>query len=165
MADALDALGRPWEAIGWRAISRGSSNDDKAKADRERLTKEQAVDPALAICGLDLNELPLPEFSKIEVAASSPKSSSSVQAIKLRDITSSLGIDFQYLSGDDPNDDQLMLHQQTGGGIAAIDFDLDGWQDLYFAQAGGAANQNDSCLLYTSPSPRDLSTSRMPSSA
>ena len=26
-------------------------------------------------------------------------------------------------------------------------------------------NQMDSCLLYTSPSPRDLSTSRMPSSA
>ena len=26
-------------------------------------------------------------------------------------------------------------------------------------------NQNDACLLYTSPSPRDLSTSRMPSSA
>ena len=25
--------------------------------------------------------------------------------------------------------------------------------------------QSDSCLLYTSPSPRDLSTSRMPSSA
>ena len=28
-----------------------------------------------------------------------------------------------------------------------------------------AGNQNNSCLLYTSPSPRDLSTSRMPSSA
>ena len=26
-------------------------------------------------------------------------------------------------------------------------------------------DQDDSCLLYTSPSPRDLSTSRMPSSA
>ena len=26
-------------------------------------------------------------------------------------------------------------------------------------------NNTDSCLLYTSPSPRDLSTSRMPSSA
>ena len=36
--------------------------------------------------------------------------------------------------------------------------------------SGGASNQNivesaDICLLYTSPSPRDLSTSRMPSSA
>ena len=28
-----------------------------------------------------------------------------------------------------------------------------------------AHEANDSCLLYTSPSPRDLSTSRMPSSA
>ena len=28
-----------------------------------------------------------------------------------------------------------------------------------------ALEQADSCLLYTSPSPRDLSTSRMPSSA
>ena len=27
------------------------------------------------------------------------------------------------------------------------------------------ANEGESCLLYTSPSPRDLSTSRMPSSA
>ena len=29
----------------------------------------------------------------------------------------------------------------------------------------GCDNQDDICLLYTSPSPRDLSTSRMPSSA
>ena len=29
----------------------------------------------------------------------------------------------------------------------------------------GLINPSDSCLLYTSPSPRDLSTSRMPSSA
>ena len=34
------------------------------------------------------------------------------------------------------------------------------------AAAGGAAPAEDKdCLLYTSPSPRDLSTSRMPSSA
>ena len=30
---------------------------------------------------------------------------------------------------------------------------------------GSVSLQDDSCLLYTSPSPRDLSTSRMPSSA
>ena len=32
-------------------------------------------------------------------------------------------------------------------------------------QASETATVNQSCLLYTSPSPRDLSTSRMPSSA
>ena len=31
--------------------------------------------------------------------------------------------------------------------------------------AGGSPLENSDCLLYTSPSPRDLSTSRMPSSA
>ena len=31
--------------------------------------------------------------------------------------------------------------------------------------AGVSASQVEICLLYTSPSPRDLSTSRMPSSA
>ena len=44
---------------------------------------------------------------------------------------------------------------------------------IYYSQivSGGAAVLTDvnvkfkSCLLYTSPSPRDLSTSRMPSSA
>ena len=30
---------------------------------------------------------------------------------------------------------------------------------------GGFLGEDNSCLLYTSPSPRDLSTSRMPSSA
>ena len=38
-----------------------------------------------------------------------------------------------------------------------------GDQAVYLAQLKGL--QRDTCLLYTSPSPRDLSTSRMPSSA
>ena len=40
------------------------------------------------------------------------------------------------------------------------------WATDFSGSAGKAIiNQNTSCLLYTSPSPRDLSTSRMPSSA
>ena len=36
----------------------------------------------------------------------------------------------------------------------------------YFGKTlGGGVVANNACLLYTSPSPRDLSTSRMPSSA
>ena len=34
-----------------------------------------------------------------------------------------------------------------------------------FSQVDGSHTRNYDCLLYTSPSPRDLSTSRMPSSA
>ena len=48
--------------------------------------------------------------------------------------------------------------------IALVDF----FGDVPFSEALDANNLTpvaDSCLLYTSPSPRDLSTSRMPSSA
>ena len=41
------------------------------------------------------------------------------------------------------------------------------WVSLFYTQVQSAVivNGHISCLLYTSPSPRDLSTSRMPSSA
>ena len=44
--------------------------------------------------------------------------------------------------------------------VMFVVFALTDWLDGYLAR-----KLNQSCLLYTSPSPRDLSTSRMPSSA
>ena len=41
----------------------------------------------------------------------------------------------------------------------------EGWEDLILTEIEERARQTEDCLLYTSPSPRDLSTSRMPSSA
>ena len=52
--------------------------------------------------------------------------------------------------GISPMEDERVEHAQNTGEI---------W--MYNA----ALEYNNSCLLYTSPSPRDLSTSRMPSSA
>ena len=53
-------------------------------------------------------------------------------------------------------------------GSAMIDVNGDGVDELFLS--GGVTQQDvllvySDCLLYTSPSPRDLSTSRMPSSA
>ena len=39
------------------------------------------------------------------------------------------------------------------------------FEDLLYQNIRQAGGQTGACLLYTSPSPRDLSTSRMPSSA
>ena len=52
-------------------------------------------------------------------------------------------------SSEEEEEDDNMPDQQGAGGNAA----------------GNAGNAAGNCLLYTSPSPRDLSTSRMPSSA
>ena len=63
--------------------------------------------------------------------------------------------------------------QRTGSGTivwkarelhAKGEIDDDGFMDLVASSAPSTGYCN-TCLLYTSPSPRDLSTSRMPSSA
>ena len=47
----------------------------------------------------------------------------------------------------------------------AVDKGVGGAQQRFEARVVGPQHMVDDCLLYTSPSPRDLSTSRMPSSA
>ena len=73
------------------------------------------------------------------------------------DVASQIGVDYSY--GD----------SEFGGGVSFADFDNDGWDDLTFASEEGSEiyffKNNDGCLLYTSPSPRDRTRSRMPSSA
>ena len=53
----------------------------------------------------------------------------------------------------------------SGDIAAAIDSSFGSFDELKAALHKAAMTQFGSCLLYTSPSPRDLSTSRMPSSA
>ena len=55
-------------------------------------------------------------------------------------------------------------HYHYWGIDAVLDADQDGVLDTGFTTASNDIHPNG-CLLYTSPSPRDLSTSRMPSSA
>ena len=50
----------------------------------------------------------------------------------------------------------------TGSNIISS-LPIQGYEDIKFTIA--MMGEDDGCLLYTSPSPRDLSTSRMPSSA
>lgn len=53
------------------------------------------------------------------------------------DVASSLGIEFQYRNGDDPKTLGMQTYQSNGAGAGAIDFDRDGWPDLYVLQGGG----------------------------
>ena len=71
--------------------------------------------------------------------------------------------------GEAPIDSPMKGSLRVDGGISklanAIAQELDP-ADLLYQHAVTAITQKDGvCLLYTSPSPRDLSTSRMPSSA
>ena len=57
--------------------------------------------------------------------------------------------------------------EEVQGEIAEQFEDMEAHMEAQLRRLGGTANyvKVNACLLYTSPSPRDLSTSRMPSSA
>ena len=54
---------------------------------------------------------------------------------QLVDITSSTGISFEHLS----SPEQRYIVESMGGGVALIDYDGDGWPDIYFTNAPSVA--------------------------
>ena len=88
----------------------------------------------------------------------------------------------QHVAGTD-NIEQIAFNPLTSPGNAEVSVARSpdgnvytyqaGWNDMHIVdvtnssdpQVVGVYNDPNTCLLYTSPSPRDLSTSRMPSSA
>ena len=53
--------------------------------------------------------------------------------VKLLDVTATSGVAFQHVSGAAGD---KHLPETMGGGIAWLDYDGDGWQDLYLVQSG-----------------------------
>ena len=56
----------------------------------------------------------------------------------MEDVAKALGIDSNYDNGAKPNRSWFTI-EGIGGGVNALDYDKDGWPDLYFSQAGGSA--------------------------
>ncbi|WP_442507706.1 FG-GAP-like repeat-containing protein [Novipirellula sp. SH528] len=153
MSELLDALGRIDEAIAWRIVSgkRYGASDSQLQVLSAKLAS-LATDPHSDVeafklaCGIDLDDWPLPslkELANTQTSSIGPESVSGQTEngakIQLVDVAPKAKLNFQYDNGDDPSDDSNLLHQMTGGGIGVIDFDLDGWPDLYMTQGGGEA--------------------------
>ena len=143
-----EKLGRLWEAWAWRklllSIDRGRA-DGAAEVDRlAALLKSNpprvsdSANPALAI---DLSALPMPAWTKREPSAQ-PTPDRSVDGVTFDfvDRASSAGIEFRYNNGDDASTPGMQIYQELAGGIAAIDYDADGWPDLYFGQGSDWPN-------------------------
>lgn len=55
-----------------------------------------------------------------------------------------LGVNFTYQDGSDAGHYQLL--ESVGGGVAILDYDADGWVDLFFA-GGGSLTANDGSIV------------------
>ena len=77
---------------------------------------------------------------------------------------SKIKAEYIWMDGAEPTQKLRSKTKVMNGPVNSID-DLPLWGFDGSSTNQAAGDDSDCCLLYTSPSPRDLSTSRMPSSA
>ena len=142
-ARIADALARPWEAWAWyRAAAAHSPGDSATVRERDRLESMLGADtpqtlpagnPALTV---DLSDLRVPIWPSRGEAGGARPGGAAGPAVRFDDAAPVAGIVFSYNNGDDPDESGMRLWQTFGGGVAALDFDGDGWCDLHFTQGG-----------------------------
>ncbi len=151
LAQTLDNAGRLWEAVGWASLALNFADDhvDNAKSITDSMVYRLKYDLPLVSDEHNVakkfrrEDWPLPTKQAPQpntaLRVAGRVSDSNETPIRIQNRAHELGLDFQYQNGDDATVPGLWLHQSNGGGVAVIDFDQDGWPDLFFSQAGGPA--------------------------
>ena len=140
-ADACDALGLRVEAGAWREVLQRADPTVRWQLEspvRPRHSPgaprlDPASDPARKV---NFESYPLPQLRASPFSATTAARSDSVahNHIRFADQAESAGIKFTYRNGSRPESDGEYMYEFSGGGVAAFDFDVDGWPDLYFTQ-------------------------------
>ncbi len=156
LAQELLELGRPFEALGWASLALPSGAQRERLAidtRRQSLLADKTTDVLIsenALSGIDPAQFKIDEaLSRTLGEPSVGESSSNIAVLhkpepakvlalpRFTNVASRVGADFQWHREPEIRESPIAIHQSLGGGIAVIDYDLDGWPDLYFAQGSG----------------------------
>lgn len=147
---SLADLGRYWEAAGWSYVLSQLRDvpQDKAKRDLRhwvRLALQETRQNAIAFCPelkLNRSDFPEPDWNEAPTSSAARRTVATADHTRwhFRDDADRLGIHFQYYEGTTEANRLQHIFNVVGGGLAATDYDLDGWHDLYVAQANDWRN-------------------------
>jgi hypothetical protein len=139
-AELTESLGRAWEAFGWHEFILTHHPQDvaslKAMRRLEPLLKQSTalvLDSANPAKQIDLSDFELPRWNAAPPGAPSSAPELASSQTKFSEVAALAGIRFSYFSGSKADDDRRMF-RLTGGGVAVLDYDADGWPDIYFTQ-------------------------------
>ncbi len=79
--------------------------------------------------------LPLPEYAPRSPGSPGPEAFADRSAdIRFAEEAAERGLGFTYFNGQQPDQEGRKMYEYTGGGVGVLDYDRDGWPDLYFTQ-------------------------------
>lgn len=148
VAGVLGELGRYWEAAGWSYVT--TQMDVPQEVPRRELRRWLALARGTVTPNapklLPARLLSLHDFDPPRWQGSSPAAAREPMAVvdpsywAITDDAEKLGIRLTYYEGTTETNRLEHIFNVMGGGLGVIDYDLDGWPDLYFAQANNWRN-------------------------
>jgi tetratricopeptide (TPR) repeat protein len=143
VAELCEALGHPREAVAWAELGlRGGMNVEWATAFVAQIQDRYAGHPpwvleeAQLANQVDLSAFPLPTWDAVpeDNPSSETENSANPSEIRFREDSAAIGIQFRFYNDSTAADNPLRMFEFTGGGLGVIDYDGDGWPDLYASQ-------------------------------
>lgn len=141
-SDVLEQLGRYWEAYGWCGLILTIDPAQQTVLNRMQ-TLHQRLHPELPLTDpsanpareLGVTSFPLPIWPKPSPSSeSSPSEILTDRNVRFVNRTAEMGIDFTYFNSDDPSTEGTRMYEFSGGGVGVLDYDRDGYPDLYLTQ-------------------------------
>ena len=155
LSSMLGKLGRPFEALAWHrlALARFGANPTAMKqledqVARVRLTEQNDPDylRSVVLLGLDLSRYPVETARLVQPQPSDFAAQSSIDSQEYEpvvdvpvfvNVATDVGLNFRYQNAPDPVEKEFRIFQAYGGGVACVDYDLDGRIDFYLGQGSG----------------------------
>lgn len=143
-------LGRPFETLAWTLsmMPVGAVEPrNQVNLQRENLLRDPnalAMATETALLGVDPNDFQMDATWNELMAASGAIRNRPVVRRKpvsatphLVNRAEELGLRFQWYKDVEIELESIPIHESLGGGVAVLDYDLDGWPDVYLAQGAG----------------------------
>jgi tetratricopeptide (TPR) repeat protein len=149
----LDQLGRPWEATTWlQAAFQMTDHKDPKLADVYKTIRNQLTGTTpwqapekLVAANIDLGDFPVVDWRQLDNDSPSEKANTSTSEFQLADQASLRNLNhlckLRKPAGEEAG---LAIYQSGAGGAGVIDFDLDGWPDVYLTVMDGTPKKSDS---------------------
>ena len=139
LVEQLERVGRLWEAWGWCVVARDIDPNAEWAVARARTLHSMLKDaPLTLVCSpvdlrCDLSHLPIPTWQS-EIKQAGASSTLARSAVTFRDDSKSAGLEFQYFNSPSSPEAGQRMYEFNGGGCGVLDYDADGWPDMYFTQ-------------------------------